>query len=204
MSRKELFPSNINQAPFAVADAMMDAQANYIENQGFNFNRKKVELKTLGQVESGLESWSYQLCHIGSRHAAEYLIGKYKHLFSGIALMTGSGPFKQRWNWHEVFIARDKSGIWYIGSPANFSLNDERNRMDKVISAPSVSEAMAFLIDQDAGVWASPDFIQDVFDNDPRVLPISSPPDGFYEDGIKISYRNHVSDERYLVGDRFK
>lgn len=192
---KDRFLYPIDHAAFAVSDAVMVVQAELIKQMEYEYELKHLKIPEYLNDEQLLQTASFELCHIGSQSVVRHLVKKSRDLFNGIALVETNkryGDLAGDWNFHTIFVARDRNMIWYVGSPANYHPNPEKDRLNRIFSSKYLCDVMSQLESQDLGVWPSVDYIEKTFNENDLALPVDVLPDGFYAKGLTLYPNPHT------------
>ena len=162
-------------AHYAVVDAMTVAQAkllsDVIRNPFFYFEPGKTALDEV--VETKTEG----KCRVACSIVASYLANKYRELFRGIVILEALGGIKEliswKWNFHDNFLALDKNGTWYAGSPTNYrpEYPDDRQRITRLIHSKNLQDVLDTIEHEDEGLWPAASYIQEIFRNHELKLP---------------------------------
>lgn len=156
----------IDQAAYAVADAMMVAQAELLLeplSSWHDFYDEEelgifVDLRTDGH------------CRKSSYYAIDYIIENHKSLFRSASILEAYREVKvlkrSDWPFHTYFLLQDAKNTWYAGSPANYIVKEPENnqRLTRVISSPDLVEVISRIEDVEGGLWPSVDLITRTID----------------------------------------
>lgn len=160
--------AHINPAREAVADAMMVAQYHLY---GLDVGPKRTELKLASGTPQRLSDFQMRktagLCTEAASIVLTYLAHKTPNLFSSLVIVRGDSTdeheIKNGWENHKIFIARDTQGIYFAGSPANYT--ERRNRLRELFSSRSVEKIMNHIKEEEGGTWPSAEEITNTMEN---------------------------------------
>lgn len=166
--------SRFSAPAYAVADAMMAAQV-YM----YGLDKDPSRLARAAFQGEGSLALFQQIRTLGdctkvSKIVMAHIAYNNPNLFSGMALLQGNGSeeqfVNQGWKHHQNFLVRDIAGIWYAGSPANYSPRDPE-RLTRVISSENLETVLKQIVVHDGGQWPTPDYVQGVFNNHRHRFP---------------------------------
>lgn len=154
----------------AIGDAMMLAGYKDMDDvlEMYEQNTDIPYPKVISGWEKHLKRNTADKCKDSSIYAIDYLNGKHGGLFSHLLLLEAhrneAVPFKSNsdYDFHTYFLARDKEGIWYAGSPANHTIGGRNSPLTTVFSSESLDEILSLIRQKDGGDWPSAQYVERV------------------------------------------
>jgi hypothetical protein len=162
----------VDTAAEAVGDAMMAAQAQLMSEVTANPEKYfKPGIDPQRRTETILQVLSSGMCEAASIYSLYFLSQKYPEEFESLGIIKTfsdkngtDGKLKQAFDeYHAYFIAKDKKGVWYAGSPANYDSDQTDSALTRVFKSPYPEEIIKRIIEHDGGIWPTGDFIEQAF-----------------------------------------
>lgn len=167
-----------NPASFAVADAMMVAQIKMAEEKLPNFPQLTANAYTADQRENIREAILVNAtrneCCYATSLVITFLHNKYSDLFSGIILLQAvdaAGTLFDGRGEHHNFLLKDKTGVWYSGSPANHTTSDPNSRLTSLHVEDDLDELLYAIKKRDGGLWPTEEKITEALTNPTLAFP---------------------------------
>ncbi|MDO8429236.1 MAG: hypothetical protein Q7S88_01275 [Candidatus Daviesbacteria bacterium] len=157
----------------AVADAMLVAQSLLVLEKVKRFPPDDTKTDTLRLVEEATVSQ----CSVACTIVVTFLAHKYPHLFDSMAILRAFSETRELinpdWIHHDNFLARDKGGWWYAGSPSNYRRQypDNCQRLTRLIYSKDLQEVLDTIEHEDEGLWPQDSFLRSTFKTHPLDMP---------------------------------
>ncbi len=170
----EPHPFIIDKAAYAVADAMMFAQAEQLiyplKTQPRNRDIRVITKK-----------YTKERCNSACQTVLENIRDNHRDLFQAAIKLRAERdvkPLNAGWPFHCYFLVQDINSMWYAGSPANYIAKepDDNQRLTRVISSTDLSEVLSIIETIEGGLWPTVEQITTTLNDVPykklRIEPI--------------------------------
>ncbi len=115
---------------------------------GYDINEKVVKGHLVEETKD--------LCDRNSRKVIRFMFQRYPDQFDRMFILESSSdkdfPFKQGFSNHTLFVLRDLSGKWYVGSPSNYS-EEFPDTLTEFFEEDSLEEAVSQYQQKYGGDW---------------------------------------------------